>query len=155
MSEVIKTVFLNYIICALFGGFLEYIAPEKNRKTLRVIVVAIMLIVSLSPILKINFDFSDISASYEFDETESYDALMHTANLTEKKIYNEVREILINLEIDEYEIYVNTTVEIDENAVYLDSVKIQIAEEFADKIPEIKKRVKVEYQTVLIVEKMV
>jgi hypothetical protein len=155
MSDVIKTVFVNYITCALVGGILEYVAPQNARKTLRVAVVSIMLITSFSPILKINIDFSNINSVYENDETQSYDALMHTANLTEKKIYNEMRDILINLEIDEYEIYVKTTVEIEENTVYLDSIKIEVSEKFADKISEIKKSVKEEYRTVLIVEKMV
>lgn len=155
MSDVIKTVFVNYITCALVGGILEYVAPQNARKTLRVAVVSIMLITSFSPILKIDIDFSNINSIYENDETQSYDALMHTANLTEKKIYNEMRDILINLEIDEYEIYVKTTVEIEENTVYLDSIKIEVSEIFADKIPEIKKCVKEEYRTVLIVEKMV
>ncbi len=155
MSEVIKTVFINYIACALVGGFLEYIAPQSARKTLRVAVVSVMLIASLSPLLKIDFDFSDVTADYEINETLSYDALMHTANLTEKKIYNEMRNILINLSIDEYEIYVKTSAEMEENTVYLDEIKIQVAEEFQEKIPEIEKAVAEEYKPVLIVEKMV
>ncbi len=155
MSEIIKTVFVNYITCALVGGLLEYVAPQNARKTLRVAVVSIMLITSLSPILKIDFDFANITSVYENNETATYDALMHTANLTEKKIYNEMRDILINLEIDEYEIYVNTTVEKEENTVFLDSIKIEVPEKFADKIPEIQKLVKEEYLVVLVVEKMV
>ena len=55
----------------------------------------------------------------------------------------------------EYEIYINTSVEAEENTVYLDEIKIQVAEEFGDKIPEIKKAVAEEYKTVLVVEKMV
>ena len=57
MSDVIKTVFINYIACALIGGILEYAAPQNARKTLRVAVVSVMLIASLSPLLKIDFDF--------------------------------------------------------------------------------------------------
>lgn len=155
MSDIIKTVFINYIACALIGGLLEYATSKNARKTLRVAVVSVMLIASLSPLLKIDFDFSNITETYETNENVSYDALMHTANLTEKKIYNEMRNILINLNIDEYEIYINTSVETEENTVYLDEIKIQVAEEFGDKIPEIKNAVTEEYKTVLIVEKMV
>ena len=155
MSDVIKIVFINYITCALACGFLEYIAPQNARKTLRVAVVAIMLITSLSPLLKVDFDFSEVTDDYEINETLSYDALMHTANLTEKKIYNEMRKILINAGVDEYEIYVKTSADLQENIVYLEEIKIQVPEEFSGKIPEIENAVKEEYKPVLVVEKMV
>lgn len=155
MSEVIKTVFVNYIACALAGGFLEYIAPQNARKTLRVAVVAVMLITSLSPLLKIDLNFSEYTADNETNETLLYDALMHTANLTEKKIYNEMRNILINAGVDEYEIYVKTSADPEENTVYLEEIKIRVSEEFTEKIPEIENAVTEEYKPVLVVEKMV
>ncbi len=151
MSEVIKTVFVNYIFCALVGGLLEYFAPQNARKTLRVAVVSFMLVFSLAPLLKLEFDFGEIPSGQEINESVGYDALMHTANLTEKKIYNEMRDILINLGVDEYEIYVTTSVEKDVGTVYLEGIKIEVAEEFKDKIPDIAKMVPVEYEPVFTV----
>ena len=57
MSEVIKSVFLNYIVCALAGGFLEYFAPAKSRKTLRIIVMGVILATSFAPLLNNSFKF--------------------------------------------------------------------------------------------------
>lgn len=158
MSNVIKTVFINYIVCALAGGFLEYWAPENARKTLRVVIVAVMLTASFSPLLKAEYSLGDFYNDYEIEENSvgnDYDILMHTANITEKKIYNEMRNILINLGIDEYEIYVKTDVEIEENTVYLDEIKIQIPQKWKSKISEIEGKVNEEYKRVLVVEKLV
>ena len=158
MGEVIKTVFVNYIVCALVGGFLEYSAPQNARKTMRIVLVSVMLIVSFSPLLKADVDLTGFYEEYEFQDNnpqENYDTLMHTANITEKKIYNEMRNILIKLGIDEYEIYVKTQVEIEENTVYLEEIKIQIPHEFENKISDIEKSVNEELKSVLVVEKLV
>lgn len=152
MSEVIRSVFVNYIACALFGGLLEYVAPQSMRKTLRVAVVAVMLASSLAPVLKTDFQIPEIAAEEEAAEEMNYTALMHTANLTEKKVYNEIRDILINLGIDEYEIYINTTVEAEENTVYLDGVTVEVDESFKEKTAEIKNNIPEEYRSVTVVE---
>lgn len=152
MSEVVKSVFVNYIACALFGGLLEYVAPQSMRKTLRVAVVAVMLAASLTPVLKTDFELPEISTDEEVSEEMNYTALMHTANLTEKKVYNEIRDILINLGIDEYEIYINTTVEAEENTVYLDGVRVEVDERFKQKIAEIEINIPEEYKSVTVVE---
>ena len=52
MTATIKTVLLNYAVCALVGGVLEYIAPEKTKKTLRITIVSVMLSMVISPIVK-------------------------------------------------------------------------------------------------------
>lgn len=155
MSEVVKNVFVNYIACALLGGLLEYAAPKNARKTLRVAVVSVMLAASLMPLLKTDFEFPNISDTYETSDNSVYDALMHTANIAEKKIYNEMRDMLINSGIDEYEIYVKTSAEKDEYTVYLEEIKIQIPEEYLGKTAEIQKAVAEEYKDVLVVEKLV
>ena len=154
MSETIKSVFINYIVCAIAGGFLEYFAPPKSRKTLRVIIMGVILATSFAPLLKTEITIPDFSGYDELSENASYDALMHTANLTEKKIYNEMKQILINQQVSEYEIYVRTSVEKDENTVYLDEVKIEIPEEFNDKIPAITEAVPVEYKSVFTIEQI-
>ena len=151
MREVIKTVFVNYITCAIVGGILEYVVPNKMKKTMRVVVVSVMLGASFSPLLKTDFDFSNITYPAITAEEISYDALMHTANLTEKKIHSQMKEILIKESIDEYEIYVRTSIEKEENTVYLDEIKIEIPTEFKDKVPNIKKAVPEEYQGVFTI----
>ena len=150
MTEIIKTVLFNYAVCALVGGVLEYIAPEKIKKTLRVSVVAVMLLVVVSPIAKreINLESNFISQE-EISEKMNYDALMQTANLTERKLREEMKEILINENINEYEIYITTTVDEEENTVFLEEIKIEVGKAFEEKIDVVKSSVPKEYQEVL------
>lgn len=150
MTQTIKTVLLNYAVCALVGGVLEYIAPEKTKKTLRVAVVSVMLLVVISPVAKteINLEGNLISQE-EISEKMNYDALMHTANLTERKLREEMKEILIKENINEYEIYITTTVDEEKNTVILTEIKIEIGKAFEDKIALVKNNVPKEYQEVL------
>lgn len=149
MTETIKTVLFNYAVCALVGGVLEYISPEKTKKTLRIAVVSVMILVVASTIAK-----SEITLEYPLSESEisekvNYDALMHTANLTERKLRQEMKEILIKENINEYEIYITTTVDEEENTVYLEEIKIEIGKAFENKIGIIKSNIPKEYQEVL------
>lgn len=148
MSETIKSVFINYIVCAIAGGFLEYFAPPKSRKTLRVIIMGVILATSFAPLLKTEITIPDFSGYDELSENTSYDALMHTANLTEKKVYGEVRDVLINSGVDEYEIYVTTSVEEETNTVWLEKVEVEIPKEFGGKVSEIEKAIPEEYRSV-------
>ncbi len=149
MIEVIKAVFTNYIACAVIGGVLEYLTPEKMRKTLRTSVVSLMLLTSLLPIFKIDIDFSELQSSSEKYEEQQYNALYRTASLTERTLYNEMKNILINLNIDEYEIYIETSADKDENTVYLEEIKIEVSEEFEGKTEAVKKAVSTEYKDIL------
>lgn len=149
MAETIKTVLLNYAVCAFVGGILEYIAPERAKKILRIAVVSVLLLGIFSPILKNEISFYEIFADIEITENVSYDALMHTANLTEKKLREEMKEILINAGVNEYEIYISTSVDEKENTVYLEEIKIDVAKKFKDKIPFIEKSVSEEYKGIL------
>jgi len=133
----------------LVGGILEYISPEKTKKTLRVAVVSVMLLVVISPIAKSEINLENTLSEYEISESVNYDALMHTANLTERKLREEMKEILIKENINEYEIYVTTTVDEEENIVYLEEIKIEVGKAFKDKINDIKNNVPEEYQEVL------
>jgi hypothetical protein len=150
MTEIIKTVLFNYAVCALVGGVLEYIAPEKTKKTLRVSVVAVMLLVVVSPIAKSEINLkSNLISQEEISEKINYDALMQTANLTERKLREEMKEILINQNINEYEIYITTTVDEVENTVYLDEIKIDIGKNFENKMGVIKSNIPEEYHKIL------
>lgn len=149
MKEVIHSVFINYISCALFGGFLQYLAPDRIKKFLRTCIVSVMLIVSLSPVLKIDFDFENLGEVGELEVQTQYDTLMHTANLMEKEMYNHIKNILINLNVNEYEIYVSTSVDENQNTVFLEEIKIEVHKDFQDKIPEIQKQIPQEYKEIL------
>ena len=149
MTEAIKTVLLNYAVCALVGGVLEYLAPEKTRKTLRVAVVSVLLLAILSPIFKGEINIKSLLPEVEVAENVNYKALVHTASLTEKKLRDEMKEILINEGVNEYEVYVTTTIDEEENTVYLEEIKIEVGKAFEDKIPSIKKKISQDYQKVL------
>lgn len=149
MTEALKTVLINYVVCALVGGVLEYIAPEKARGALRVAVVSVLLLGIVIPFAGNDFDFESLLPDESVQEEVSYDALMHTSNLAERKIRNEMKEILINEEVGEYEIYVSTSVDLTENTVYLDEIKIEVGKAFSNKISEIENKVSEEYREIL------
>ena len=149
MSESIKTVLLNYAVCAFVGGVLEYMAPEKTKKTLRVAVISVLLLGIISPIVKSEISIENLLPETEISEEVSYKALVHTASLTEKKLRDEMKEILINEGVNEYEVYVTTTIDEEENTVYLEEIKIEVGKAFEDKISSIKNNVPKEYQEVL------
>lgn len=149
MSETVKTVLLNYAICSLAGGILEYITPEKMRKTLRVIITLFLVATVVFPVLKNDIDIESILNSDENIENSEYSALVHTQNLLEKKIYEEMRNILINCQVNEYEIYITTTADEEENTVYLEKIKIEVSGDFQNKTEDIKSFVPQEYKSVL------
>lgn len=149
MNEAIKSVLLNYAVCSLVGGILEYITPEKMRKTLRVIITLFLVSTVVFPLLKVDVNLEEFFDSETNTESTKYSALVHTQNLLEKKLYDEMRNILINCEVQEYEIYITTTVDEEENTVYLEKIKIEVSSEFQNKIEEIKNNVSQEYKSVL------
>ncbi len=147
---IIKSVLFNYATCALVGGLLEYISPEKTKKTLRIVVVSVMLLVVVLPFSKREINLENSSFLEEdLSENLNYDALMHTANLIERKLKAEIKEILIKENVDEYEIYITTTVDEVENTVYLDEIKIDIGKNFENKIGVIKSNIPEEYHKIL------
>ena len=150
MSDVIKTVLFNYAVCAFVGGALEYLAPEKTKKTLRIAVVSVMLLVIASPIAKGEISIEgDLVSQEEISEKTNYDALMHTASLTERMLREEMKEILINENINEYEIYITTEVDEEESTVLLTEIKIELGKAFENKSELVKNKVPEEYREVL------
>jgi hypothetical protein len=85
----------------------------------------------------------------EISEKMNFDALMHTANLTERKLREEMKDILIKQGINEYEIYITTTVNEEDNTVCLEEIKIEVGKAFENKINIIKNNVPKEYQEIL------
>lgn len=147
MSEVIKSTFVNYMFCAVTGGILEYLAPDKSKKTMRIILVAVILAVTLSPVLKVDLSF-DLPEE-EYDEALSYEDLLRMRNLLENKIRKEMREIIINEGVDEYEIYITTDADEQSGTIYLDEVKIEVGKEFAHLTEQIKSKAPEEYRSVV------
>ena len=148
--EIIKTVLFNYAVCSLIGGMLEHIAPEKFKKTLRIVVVSILLFMLVAPLSKTEINLNN---SNELNDDSNYnltyDALMHTANLLERKIKAEVKEILMNLNINEYEIYVTTSIDENSKTVFLEEIKIEIEQSDKSKIEGISVSIPEAYKKVL------
>ena len=149
MAETIKTVLFNYALCAFAGGVLEYVAPERAKKTLRSVVVAVVLLCFFTPFLKDQPSLDGVLVQEEVTQYSGYQALLHTASLTEKMLRSEFKQILINQGVNEYEIYIVTSVDENENTVYLDSIKILVGKAFEGKIQAIKNQIADEYKGVL------
>ncbi len=145
MSEIIKSVFVNYILCAALGGILEYLTPERFRKALRVAVVSLMVFSVVSPFLGNDIVLDALPFEEAQDITRS-NSLEGLASLTQKSIYSEIQQILINHQINEYEIDVEVNYSEEENTVYLDSIKINVDNN--DKIEAILADIPKEYKSV-------
>ena len=147
MSESIRGIFVNYMLCAVVGGILEYIAPDKSKKMIRIIVVAVILAVTLSPLLKIDIDFS--IDDEEYTEDNSYENLLHMRNLVEKKVRSDMREVIINAGVNEYEIYITTDGDEESQTVYLQRVEILVGSDFAHLTQQIKDSAPEEYRSIV------
>ena len=108
-----------------------------------------MLLMVISPIVKSEVNLENLLPEEEISEKMNYDALMHTANLTERKLREEMKEILIKENINEYEIYITTTVDEEKNTVFLEEIKIEVGKAFENKISIIKSNIPKEYQEIL------
>ena len=149
MSEAIKTAFISFTVCSVVGGMLEYLTPPKYRKTLRVVVVGIVLALCIMPVFDNDFEFDLMLDSESQGEQLSYDSLMHTANLVENKIRRQIKDVLINQGIDEYEIYITTTVDKEESVVYLEAIKIEVHEKYGGKLEAIVKEIPQDYRDIV------
>ncbi len=146
---MVKEVLLNFVRCAIAGGVLEYLSPDKNKKILRAVVSVLLIFSCVSPLAGEDFDFNQFFLLVEDGENSAYEALMHTANLMEKEIYSHIKNTLINSGVGEYEIYIDTSLNEEENAVVLNSVKIEISKEFFHLTEEIVNSLFGEYGEVL------
>ncbi len=149
MTETVKTAFVSFVFCSVVGGMLEYLTSQKYRKTLRVAVVGVILALCIMPVFDKDFGFDFELKTDMQNEQVTYDALMHTANLVEKKIRSQIKDILINEGVDEYEIYVTTSVDKEDNIVFLEDVVVEVDKRFEDKIPDITKNLPGEYKNIV------
>lgn len=148
MTDAVKTLFVNFAVCSVLGGVLEYLTPTTYRKTLRVAVVGVILAMCISPVFKIELSSFDIGDSAT-EEQLVYDSLMHTANLTEKNVRQQIKNVLIKYGVNEYEIYVTTSVDKENKTVYLKEVVIEVDKSFQNMLPEIIDDIPTEYKSIV------
>lgn len=149
MSEAIKNTFVSFAICSVAGGVLEYLTPPKYRKTLRVAAVGIVLALCIVPVFNKDFEFDIKLKTESQSEQLSYDSLMHTANLVEKTVRGQIKEVLINHGVDEYEIYITTSVDKEKNVVYLEEITVEVHEKYKDKLNAITKALPQDYRDIV------
>lgn len=140
--ESIKTVLVNYAVCALLGSIFEFISPRRSKETFRIISSIILLSVIVIPLAHFDFTEKIEELTLDYEEPNKTDALLHTANLMEKELYSRTENILINQGVDEYEIYISTKTDESANEIILNELKILVDEKFKEKIPEIETALK-------------
>lgn len=148
MTGVLRDVLLNYAVCALFGGIAGFLAPERMKKTVRALAVAVMLCGVLLPLGQ--FQPTEAPALPNVTEDAAYDDLMHAAGLLENGVRTNVRDVLAQLEIHEYDVDVQTACSREDGSVTLTSLTVELGEAYADKAADVKEALG-EYQEVLIV----
>ncbi len=148
--DSIKTVLVNYAICALFGSVLEFISPKKSREAFRIVSGIILISVIVIPLVGFDFSAELEKRGFEFEEAKSGEnTLLTTAGLMEKEIYRQIENILINKQIDEYEIYISTEVDEDANEIILSEINILVGAQFQSKITELRSMLNEEFGSVL------
>ncbi len=149
MTDAVKSAFVSFAVCSVVGGMLEYLTPSGYRKTLRVVVVGVVLALSVMPFLGEGFG-AELSVMPQADNEQlAYDSLMHTANLVEKKVRGQIKDILIKEGVNEYEIYVTTTVDKVENTVFLEEIVVEVGAGFREKLTAITEKIPVEYKSIV------
>lgn len=150
MNEI-KTVLINYCFCICLSSVTEILLPEKSKKTYRVIVTAVIILAVISPLVNIRFSANFGEAFNEGKAEADSKYLLHLQNEFERKIKENVKEILINLDVTEYEIYVTTEICEGKNEISLTELKIEIDNAFVGKKTELRKLLS-EYKEVLVIE---
>ncbi len=148
--DSIKTVLMNYAVCALLGSIFEFIAPRKNKETFRIISSIILISVIVIPLA--SFDLHGAIEEQDFGleaEENNEKALQSTAKLIEREIYKNVEEILINESVNEYEIYISTRTDENSNEIILSELKILVDGKFQEKIPALLEKLKDDFGEVL------
>ncbi len=148
MTGVLRDVLLNYAVCALFGGIAGFLAPDRMKKTVRALAVAVMLCGVLLPLCQ--FQPTEAPTLPNVTEDAAYDDLMHAAGLLENGVRANVRDVLAQLEIHEYDVDVQTACDREKASVSLTSLTVELGEAYANRIADVKEALG-EYQEVLIV----
>ncbi|MBQ6935826.1 MAG: hypothetical protein IJN49_04670 [Clostridia bacterium] len=148
--DSIKTVLINYAVCALLGSIFEFIAPRRNKETFRIISSIILISVIVIPLA--TFDFKgavdNMEIQVETEKTEEQ-ALLNTSKLIEREIYKKVEEILINEGVNEYEIYISTEISEESKEIILKELKVLIDSNFKEKITVLEGKLQGDFGEVL------
>lgn len=147
--ESIKTVLINYAVCALLGSIFEFISPRRSKETFRIVSGIILLSVIVIPLAHLDFTEAIEEMNFEYEELSEADSLLHTANLIEKELYNEIENILINHDVTEYEIYISTEADEKSKEIILTEVSIQVDEKFKEKTDDIESELKADFGEIL------
>ena len=148
MMDAVRNIVINFVVCSVVGGVLEYLTPQSYRKTLRVAVVGVVLAVCISPVFKLELNGLNIENSVS-EEQIAYDSLMHTANIIEKDLRQQIKDILIKYDVNEYEIYITTSVDKENRTVFLEEVVVLVDKAFEDLLPDIKGALPEEYKSIV------
>ena len=148
MMDAVRNIVINFVVCSVVGGVLEYLTPHSYRKTLRVAVVGVVLAVCISPVFKLELNGFNIENSVS-EEQIAYDSLMHTANIIEKDLRQQIKDILIKYDVNEYEIYITTSVDKENRTVFLEEVVVLVDKAFEDLLPDIKGALPEEYKSIV------
>ena len=135
--ENLKTVLVNYAVCALFGSIFEFISPKRSKDTFRIVSSLILISVIVIPLARI--DFKDLIVDFELqqEEIQENNSLTLTADILEREIYKSIEETLINAGVDEYEIYVSTEINEETKEINISGVEILLDESFENKVEEL------------------
>lgn len=148
--SAIKTVILNYCVCAFSASILSFLVGERDKRLFKALSFCIIAAVSLTPL--VNADLKESLFSFE----EALEKTAETRDSAEKTlylaVYKNVADTLINLGIDEYEIYVTVSDGEEENFVVVTEVRVEVGDEFRDKTDEVREALFDTYEDVLIIE---
>ena len=151
--SILKTVLINYCVCAFFATLLETLIAEKQKRIFKTLSFCVIAAVTVSPLFgaQKNIDFFDFLTPEE-EYSESQKSLAAASGRLEKAVYKNVEETLINEGINEYEIYVSTNLNEEENTVTISLVSVQIGSDFKDKAESIKQNLSETYGEALALE---
>lgn len=148
--SALKSVMINYCVCAFFASILHALVPKKEEKLFRALSFCVISAVSLMPL--INADFSVIEFSFDEVREESYKNEYSAARALEVAVKKNVSDTLIKLGIDEYEIYVSTNTDEERSIVTVTEVRVELAPEFENKTDSVKSELDGIYKDVLKIE---
>jgi hypothetical protein len=64
-------------------------------------------------------------------------------------VRSQIKEVLINYGVDEYEIYITTSVDKEKNVVYLEEITVEVHEKYKDKLNAITKALPQDYRDIV------
>lgn len=149
----IKAALYSCALCAVFGGILKYLSlSDSMKKLLGIIITTAIAVLALRPFADSTISFDEFSVEIQETRQTTEDTLMHLAGVLEKDVKSKVKDVLINCGVDEYEIYVTTATDKENETVSLISLKIEVGEQYSDNIRQIVSVLKDEFGEVLKVD---